>query len=64
MRGKRYGGAGRQASLERHTGSQTDAGTSAGSIGVPIAPSGRRQVWRFMDRRDVMVNLDRGRRVL
>jgi hypothetical protein len=47
-----------------YTGSQTDARTSAGSIGVLIAPSGRRQVWRFMDRRDVMVNLDRGRRVL
>lgn len=57
----------RKSDLElgiHYTGSQIDGGESAGSIGVLIAPSGRRQVWRFMDRRDVMVDLARGRPVL
>jgi len=46
-----------------YTGSQTVAGDAAGSIAVLIAPSGRREVWRFMDKRDASVDLARGRKV-
>lgn len=46
-----------------YTGSLTDTGAAAGSIGVLIAPSGRRQIWRFMDARHEMVDMGRGRLV-
>ena len=46
-----------------YTGSATDGGGHAGSIGLLVAPTGSRQIWRFMDRRDVNLSLADGRRV-
>jgi beta-lactamase superfamily II metal-dependent hydrolase len=46
-----------------YTGSLTDGGNPGGSIAVLIPPSGRREVWRFMDGRTASVDLARGRKV-
>jgi beta-lactamase superfamily II metal-dependent hydrolase len=46
-----------------YTGSLTASGAAAGSVAVLVPPSGRREVWRFMDRRDANVDLARGRKV-
>lgn len=46
-----------------YTGSLTDTGAAAGSIGLLIAPTGSRQLWRFMDARARNVRLADARRV-
>lgn len=46
----------------QYTGSLTDNNEPAGSIGVLIRPSGRRQVWRFMERSSSQVDIADGRK--